>query len=79
MGSANLNLSIIDIRMMNDSEAASYCGLPTKHFKTCCTVQPVNLGGKALVYDKRDLDLWIETEKTGVADTSREAILARLG
>jgi hypothetical protein len=78
MGSASLNFSVIEKRMMNETEAASYCGLPAKHFKTCCTVRPVNIGGKALRYDKRDLDQWIETEKVGEVDTSREAILARL-
>lgn len=79
MATANLNFSVIEKRMMSETEAASYCGLAAKHFKICCTVQPVNLGGKALRYDKRDLDQWIDTEKTGEADNSHDAILARLG
>jgi hypothetical protein len=79
MGIANLNISVTEKRMMSEAEAASYCGLPAKHFKVCCNVQPINLGGKALRFDKRDLDQWIDTEKTGDADTSRDAILARLG
>ena len=77
MGTANLNFSIIEKRMMNETEAASYCGLPVKHFKNACPVQLVNLGGRK-VYDKRDLDHWIDTEKEGSTDTSRDAILARL-
>lgn len=78
MATANLNFSVIEKRMMNEAEASSYCGLPVKHFKMCCSVQPINLGGKALRYDKRDLDQWIEGEKVGVADTSRASILDRL-
>ncbi|MDP1578350.1 MAG: hypothetical protein Q8L76_16610 [Cypionkella sp.] len=78
MATANLNISVTEKRMMNEAEAASYCGLLAKHFKVCCNVQPLNLGGKVLRYDKRDLDRWIDSEKTGDADNSREAILSRL-
>ena len=78
MAAVTFNVSSIEMRMLNDVEAASYCGLPAKHFKICCDVRPVNIGGKALLWDKRDLDQWIETEKIGEADTSREAILAQL-
>ncbi|MDO8984266.1 AlpA family transcriptional regulator [Cypionkella sp.] len=79
MASANLNINVTEKRMMSEAEAASYCGfVAAKHFKVCCNVQPVNLGGKVLRYDKRDLDQWIDTEKTGDADNSREAILSRL-
>ena len=78
MATANLNISVTEKRMMSEAEAASYCGLLAKHFKVCCNVQPLNLGGKVLRYDKRDLDRWIDSEKTGDADNSREAILSRL-
>jgi len=77
MGTANLNFTVIEKRMMNEAEAASYCGLPVKHFKAACPVQLVNLGGRK-VYDKRDLDQWIDTEKAGSTDTSRDTTLARL-
>jgi hypothetical protein len=78
MATANLNISVTEKRMMNEAEAASYCGLPVKLFKTACPVQMVNLGPRNL-YDKRDLDQWIDTEKSGATDTSRDAIIARLG
>lgn len=78
MASANLNISVTEKRMMNDAEAASYCGLPTKHFKAVCPVQPVNLGGKDLRFDKRDLDAWIDREKSGEAAMAKDDILARL-
>ena len=78
MATASLNISVTEKRMMNEAEASSYCGLAVKHFKEACPVQPVNLGGNAVRFDKRDLDQWIDTVKTGSVDTSREAILARL-
>jgi hypothetical protein len=77
MATASLNISVTEKRMMNESEAASYCGLPVKHFKSTCPVPLVNLAGRQ-VYDKRDLDQWIDTEKAGGTDTSRASILARL-
>lgn len=78
MAGATLNLSVIDKRMLNATEAASYCGLPSKYFKAACPVQPVQLAQKFQLYDKHDLDQWIETEKAGAADTSQDAILGRL-
>jgi hypothetical protein len=64
--------------MMNETEAAGYCGLPTKHFKAFCPVQPIELANKHLRYDRRDLDQWIDNEKSGAAETSQSAILGRL-
>ena len=78
MASASLNISVTEKRMMNDAEAASYCGLPAKHFKAVCPVQPVKLGGAVLRFDKRDLDQWIDGEKSGSTETNRDSILARL-
>jgi hypothetical protein len=78
MATASLNLSVIQPRMMSDVDSADYCGMPTKHFKATCPVQPVNMGGRVLRYDKQDLDKWIDSEKLGVAETSRDSILARL-
>lgn len=77
MASASLNISVTEKRMMNEAEAASYCGLPAKHFKAVCPVNQVILGGRK-VYDKRDLDQWIDTEKSGTVEASRDEILARL-
>lgn len=79
MSAATLNLNVIEKRMLNEVEAAAYCGMPAKHFKAACPVQPVQLGANLLRYDKRDLDQWIDAEKIGNADIGRDAILARLG
>lgn len=78
MGAATLNLNVVDKRMLSAPEAASYCGLPAKHFNTVCPVPPVSLGGKFRLWDKRDLDQWIDTEKAGLTDASQSAILGRL-
>lgn len=79
MAGPTLHLSVIDKRMLSETEAASYCGLPIKHFKAACPVLPVRLAPNALRFDKRDLDGWIDGEKAGASEASRESILARLG
>lgn len=79
MANTTLNLSVIEKRMLSASEAAHYCGLAVRHFKTLCPVAPLELGGKHQLFDKRDLDQWIDTEKSGHADASTDAILRRLG
>ena len=33
MATTNLNISVIEKRMFKETEAASYAGLPVKHFK----------------------------------------------
>lgn len=78
MTTASLNISVTEKRMMTEAEASSYCGLPAKHFKAACPVRLVNLGGKAMRYDKRDLDQWIDTEKTGLTEQTRDTILDQL-
>ncbi|MEI6100136.1 MAG: hypothetical protein WCS20_17995 [Alphaproteobacteria bacterium] len=65
MGTASLNISVTEKRMLDLGEASSYCGLPVRHFKTVCPVQPIDMGDKYSRYDKRDLDQWIDAEKAG--------------
>ena len=77
MASATLNLTVVHRRMMTEAEAASYSGLPRKHFLASCPVQPVELYPGAILYDRNDLDHWIDTIKGG--DDDAQAILARLG
>lgn len=43
MASANLNITVTEKRMLNQSEAAGYNGLPAKHFKAIFPVRPVRL------------------------------------
>lgn len=78
MAAATLNLSVVEKRMLSPIEAASYCGLASKHFKVLCPVVPISMGGKSALYDKRDLDQWIDSEKSGVEQSSHATILGRL-
>lgn len=78
MGSANLNISVVEKRMLRQSEAADYTGLPVKHFKATCPVQPIELRPGTIAYDKRDLDLWIDNIKNGGELATQDAILGKL-
>ncbi|MHA3915683.1 hypothetical protein [Halovulum sp. GXIMD14793] len=78
MGNASLNISVVDKRMFSATEAADYTGIPRKHFKNTCPVQPVELRPGAKLYDKRDLDVWIDGIKTGTELATQDAILDKL-
>ena len=41
-------------------------------------MQPIQLRQGMLLWDKRDLDLWIDDVKTGTQAMTHDAILARL-
>lgn len=78
MANANLNISVIEKRMLNQSEAADYTGLPVKHFNEICPVQPVEMRPGKILWDKRDLDKWIDAMKEGVEMATQDAILGKL-
>lgn len=78
MGNANLNISVIDKRMLKQSEAADYTGLALKHFKAHCPVAPVEMRPGTLLWDKRDLDGWIDAMKEGAELATQDAILGKL-
>lgn len=78
MAAATLNLNVVEKRMLKESEAASYCGLAAKHFKAICPVVPVTMGGRFQLWDKRDLDQWIDTKKSDLSDAGQAAILGKL-
>jgi hypothetical protein len=78
MNTTSLNISVIEKRMMNATEAAHYCGLAVKHFKALCPVQPVLIPPKYKQYDRTDLDKWLDDLKTDAELVSKNAILDRL-
>lgn len=78
MANANLNISVIERRMLKQSEAADYTGLPVKHFKTTCPVHPVEMRPGMSLWDKRDLDKWIDAMKEGAEMATQDAILSKL-
>ncbi|WP_406736990.1 hypothetical protein [Thioclava sp. GXIMD4215] len=78
MAGATLSVSVIEKRMMNQTEAADYCGLVVKHFKSHCPVAPIRLDMRRELFDKRDLDQWIDTVKQGAIAASHDDIIGRL-
>lgn len=76
MSAANLNIIAIQRRMLSQSEAAMYCGLPAKKFPVICTVPPTEIGGRKL-FDKKQLDCWLDELASGELD-SDDAVLGRL-
>lgn len=78
MANANLNISVIEKRMLNQTEAAGYTGLTVKHFRMTCPVQPVEMRPGSTLWDKRDLDLWIDAMKQGAEMAVQDAILGKL-
>jgi len=62
-------------RLLTRSEAASYMNLPETGFEDVCPVPPVDIHPRRKLWDKRDLDEWIDRMKRGkVALTVTDAI-----
>lgn len=78
MGNASLNISVVEKRMFSASEAADYTGIPKKHFKATCPVQPIEMRPGTVLWDKRDLDVWIDGMKSGAELATHDAILDKL-
>ena len=78
MGNANLSITVTEKRLLNQGEAAAYTGLPQKYFKDNCPVQPIEVRVGSKLWDKRDLDRWIDDMKNGTEQSSRDAILNKL-
>ncbi|MGY6411318.1 MAG: hypothetical protein ACXIUV_09885 [Alkalilacustris sp.] len=76
---ASLSITVIERRMLSLAEAASYCGLSVAHFKAVCPVAPVELRPGKLLYDRQDLDRWIDNAKTGAHEAEHATILRKLG
>lgn len=78
MGNASLNISVVEKRMFTCTEAANYTGVPRKYFKNTCTVKPIEFRPGTLLYDKHDLDAWIDAVKSGVETISHAEIVDRI-
>ena len=78
MPDAKSNITVLEKRMLKQSEAAEYTGIPAKHFKSSCPVQPLEIRPGTTLWDKRDLDRWIDTMKAGAIAENTHDILARL-
>lgn len=78
MTATSLNITVVDKRMFNRTEAAGYTGLGIKLFQAICSVRPIEVRTNKLLWDKRDLDKWIDALKEGSEQTTRDSILADL-
>lgn len=78
MPSTNLNITVIEKRLLRKAEAAEYVGLAQKHFSVHCPVQTIELRQGEIRWDKRDLDRWIDGMKDGADASDRDEILGRL-
>lgn len=74
MSTATLNIKVSPRRMLTAREAADYCGLPLKKFSHYCRVLPVRFPGGEVLYDKNDLDLWIEGLKSGLPNNDDDIV-----
>jgi hypothetical protein len=77
MPSAVVQLNIVPKRMLTWSEAAHHCGRSVKRFRAECPVAPVKFPNGDERLDVQDLDIWLDSLKTGRPDDA-DAIVARL-
>lgn len=76
MPTTNLNITVIERRLISQAEAAKYCSLPAKKFPMICRVAPIDLDGKKL-FDKKQIDRWLDELNSGAFDSDDE-VLGRL-
>jgi len=66
-------------RLFDKKSAAEYCHIPPTRFDAICPIPPVKLHESLKpVYDRRDLDRWIDGLKCGTVDLTDDEIVARL-
>lgn len=76
MSTATLLIKPLQVRMMNEREAATYLGIPVKRFQSL-GIQPVEIIPGVRTYDIHDLDDRINLIKSGSFDGD-DAIIGRL-
>jgi hypothetical protein len=55
-------------RMLTQSQAADYCGIGIKAFKSVCPISPTQMRDGLLRYDRFRLDGWLDSLEPGLAD-----------
>lgn len=78
MALTTLNIKVLPRRMLHAREAAEYCGMTLKTFQVECTASPVMMPRGTKMYDMQDLDVWIDSLKTGQA-CSDDDLIRQLG
>lgn len=78
MSDAILNIKMIQPRMLSLKQAAEYLGVNAKRFPVICSVAPTLMPGDVKLYDRIDLDKWVDQIKAGSAESDDE-IIRKLG
>ena len=50
----------IEPRLLPKAQAAAYCGMSLPTFDRLCPVNPVDLQLRGYLYDRKELDRWID-------------------
>lgn len=61
----------VEPRLLSQQQAAAYCGVSVGMFKDRITIAPVALGRRRL-YDREDLDRFIDSLKGGATRSGRQ-------
>lgn len=69
--------NIIRDRMLTQAEAASYTKVKPGRLRRICPVLPVKIDG-TILWDRHDLDEWIDTVKREAEASRHSVILDRL-
>lgn len=77
VGNAVLNIRVAPRRMLSEKEAADYVGIPRRYFRADCSVAPVELSRGLKVWDMRDLDEWLDSQRNAALDGDDD-IVSRL-
>ena len=59
-------------RMLTQAQAANYCGIGVKAFKTICPVESTQLSNGLSRYDRYRLDTWLDSIAPNSAKTNAE-------
>jgi len=61
-------------RLLNQTQAAAYCGVSPSIFRQACPVKPVLLLDRIPRYDIRNLDAWIDSLGGSVASETADLV-----
>ena len=69
----------LEPRMLTQGQAAEYCGIGVKSFKTVCPVRPTALRDGLARYDRFKLDRWLDGLSGETPAPEPDVWLDRLG
>lgn len=78
MPTGSININLMEPRMLKKTDAAAYVCLPQNLFLALCPCTPIEIQNGKRLWDRRDLDKWIDGVKTGTVISTTNEILAKL-